>query len=74
MQSREPSLRINKNRFCQFLLIIFLSLNLLTYLGAYGLTHFRSPGQIGFGMGLDPTPVKVSICTAVIDGAFQDFR
>lgn len=35
---------------CQFALIGFLILNLLSYLGAYTLTHFKAPGHWGPGL------------------------
>ncbi len=42
---------------CQVVLIIFLLFNLLPFLGVYGFTHFKSPGQLGFGLPR-PTSTK----------------
>jgi uncharacterized protein len=47
-----------RKRLCQVALIIFLLLNLLSYLGVYGFTHFKSPGQLGFGL---PRPTSATL-------------
>jgi uncharacterized protein len=38
-----------RKRLWQAALLIFLLLNLLSYVGVYGFTHYRSPGQFGLG-------------------------
>lgn len=42
----------------RLLLIIFITLNVLSYVGAYGLTHFRSPGERGLGL---PKPTSAQV-------------
>lgn len=42
--------RKSRKRFFQVVLVVFLSLNALSYIGAYALTHFSSPGHFGLGL------------------------
>jgi uncharacterized protein len=42
--------KLLRNRFYQLLLFIFLILNILAFAGAYGMTHYHSPGQRAFGL------------------------
>lgn len=42
--------RKNRKRFFQVVLVVFLSVNALSYVGAYALTHFSSPGHLGLGL------------------------
>jgi alpha-beta hydrolase superfamily lysophospholipase len=39
-------------------MLFFLLLNLLAYVGAYGLTHFRTPGHLGIGL---PRPTNARL-------------
>ena len=39
-------------------MILFLLLNLLAFVGAYGLTHFRTPGHLGIGL---PRPTNTKL-------------
>jgi uncharacterized protein len=41
--------KIKKHIF-QGVLIVFLTLNILSYFGAYALTHFSAPGHLGLGL------------------------
>lgn len=52
--------RKSKRRVWQFLLVVFFTLNVLSYAGAYVLTHFSSPGHLGLGL-LRPTSSKLPI-------------
>jgi alpha-beta hydrolase superfamily lysophospholipase len=47
----------NKKCLCLVILIVFLVLNVVTYAGAYVLTHFSSPGHWGLGLPR-PTSAK----------------
>ncbi len=47
-----------RKRLAKAALIIFLALNLLSYVGVYGFTHYRSPGQFSFGQ-IRPTSSKL---------------
>lgn len=42
--------RKSKKRFFQVVLAVFLSLNALSFVGAYTLTHFSFPGHLGLGL------------------------
>lgn len=42
--------RKNRKRIFQVILVVFLSLNALAYVGGYALTHFSSPGHWGLGL------------------------
>lgn len=42
--------RKSRKQFFQVVLVVFLSLNALSYVGAYALTHFSSPGHLGLGI------------------------
>lgn len=42
--------RKSRKRFFQVVLVVFLSLNALSYVGVYALTHFSSPGHLGLGL------------------------
>jgi uncharacterized protein len=42
--------KLLRNRFCQLLLFVFLVLNIFAFAGAYGMTHYHSPGQRAFGL------------------------
>ncbi len=44
------NLRRKKKHFCQFVLVVFLVLNSLSFIGAYSLTHFSSPRHGGIGL------------------------
>jgi alpha-beta hydrolase superfamily lysophospholipase len=50
--------RKSRKRLCQFALITFFVLNILSYVGAYVLTHFTTPGQWGLGLP-KPTSSKL---------------
>lgn len=38
-----------KRRFYQTVLVIFITLNIFSYIGAYALTHYTTPGHLGLG-------------------------
>jgi alpha-beta hydrolase superfamily lysophospholipase len=42
--------RKSRKRVFQVVLVVFLSLNALSYVGGYALTHFSSPGHLGLGL------------------------
>jgi alpha-beta hydrolase superfamily lysophospholipase len=42
--------RKSRKRFFQVVMVVFLFLNALSYVGAYALTHFSSPGHVGLGL------------------------
>lgn len=46
----------------RFALVVFFGFNILSYLGAYGLTHFTTPGQFGLGL---PRPTSSQLPTDV---------
>lgn len=54
--------RKTKKRLFQFALIAFLVLNILSYGGAYFLTHFSTPSQSGFGF---PKPFSSKLPTDI---------
>lgn len=51
-----------RKRLYQFVLVSFLVLNLLSYIGVYVLTHFSSPGHFSLGL---PRPTSSKIPTDV---------
>jgi uncharacterized protein len=54
--------RKSRKRFLQVILAVFLSLNALSYVGAYALTHFSSPGHWGLGL---PRPTSSKLPTDI---------
>ena len=52
--------RKSRQRLFQFVLIVFLLLNVFAYTGAYVLTHFSSPGHLGLGL---PRPTSAKLPT-----------
>lgn len=50
MQLWKINLRRSKKHLCRFALGVFLILNSLSFIGAYSLTHFKSPGHLGIGL------------------------
>jgi uncharacterized protein len=42
--------KLLSDRFCRLLLFVFLVLNVFAFAGAYGMTHYHSPGQRAFGL------------------------
>ena len=45
----ERRLKKYKRRIYQTVLVIFITLNMFSYISAYGLTHYTTPGQLGLG-------------------------
>ena len=54
--------RKGRKRLYQLLLAVFLVLNILSYIGAYSLTHFSTPGHLGLGF---PRPTSSKLPTNV---------
>lgn len=54
--------RKGRKRLYQFLLVSFLVLNLLSYIGVYVLTHFSSPGHFSLGL---PRPTSSKLPTDI---------
>lgn len=54
--------RKSRQRLFQFVLIVFLILNVFAYTGAYVLTHFSSPSHLGLGL---PRPTNVKLPTDI---------
>lgn len=54
--------RRNRKRLLRILLVVFLILNLLSYAGAYFLTHFNSPEYGGWGL---PRPTNSKLPTDI---------
>jgi hypothetical protein len=50
--------RKSKKRLYRFVLVVFFILNVLSYIGAYVLTHFTSPEHQGLGLSR-PTSSKL---------------
>lgn len=54
--------RKTRKRLFKFVLVVFVVLNVLSYLGAYGLTHFSSPNYWGLGI---PRPTSSKVPTDI---------
>ncbi|MEP0910261.1 alpha/beta fold hydrolase [Leptolyngbya sp. GB1-A1] len=49
MMNAARNYRKSRKRLLQVLLVVFFALNVLSYAGAYALTHYNPPGQWGLG-------------------------
>ncbi|MDB9511068.1 alpha/beta fold hydrolase [Kamptonema animale CS-326] len=54
--------RKSRKHLCQLVVAVFFVLNVLSYTGAYVLTHFSSPGQLGLGL---PRPTSSKLPTNI---------
>ena len=54
--------RKSRKHLCQVVLAVFFVLNVLSYTGAYVLTHFSSPGQLRLGL---PRPTSSKLPTNI---------
>lgn len=52
----------NKKLLCQFALVVFFVLNILSYGSVYVLTHFSAPGTLGLGL---PRPTSSKLPTTL---------
>jgi uncharacterized protein len=50
LSKKVRSRRGNRKRLYQFILIIFLALNIIVYTGVYAATHYGFPGILGLGL------------------------
>lgn len=54
--------RRSRKRLYKFVLVAFVVLNVLSYVGAYGLTHFSFPNHLGLGI---PRPTSSKVPTDI---------